>query len=92
VNGFNYLPACAYLFLVSNNFHSKRFFSTEQNEAIKEAEVTKEEEVKAVPQTSEKTVGTAKKHEFQAETKKILDIVVRSLYTDREVSFCMFIY
>ena len=29
--------------------------------------------------------GTSKKHEFQAETKKILDIVVRSLYSDREV-------
>ncbi len=34
---------------------------------------------------TEKAVGGTKKHEFQAETKKILDIVVRSLYTDREV-------
>jgi TNF receptor-associated protein 1 len=30
-------------------------------------------------------LGAAQKHEFQAETRKILDIVVRSLYTEREV-------
>ncbi len=29
--------------------------------------------------------GEAVAHEFQAETKKLLDIVARSLYTDREV-------
>ena len=29
--------------------------------------------------------GDAKKHEFQAETRKLLDIVARSLYTDKEV-------
>lgn len=57
---------------------------------VHEAEVVNEGETKeatkqAAPQSSEKAVGTSKKHEFQAETKKILDIVVRSLYTDREV-------
>ena len=31
--------------------------------------------------------GQAEKHEFQAETTKILDIMAHSLYTDKEVRF-----
>ncbi|PKU33159.1 hypothetical protein llap_16535 [Limosa lapponica baueri] len=31
------------------------------------------------------TPGAASKHEFQAETKKLLDIVARSLYSEKEV-------
>ncbi|EAT48688.1 AAEL000301-PA [Aedes aegypti] len=34
---------------------------------------------------SEKAVGTSDKHEFQAETRMLLDIVARSLYSDKEV-------
>jgi len=30
--------------------------------------------------------GASDKHEFQAETRKLLDIVARSLYSDKEVS------
>lgn len=30
-------------------------------------------------------LGAASKHEFQAETKKLLDIVARSLYSEKEV-------
>eukprot|EP01116_Phalansterium_solitarium_P016149 TRINITY_DN3684_c0_g3_i1.p1 TRINITY_DN3684_c0_g3~~TRINITY_DN3684_c0_g3_i1.p1 ORF type:complete len:740 (-),score=390.53 TRINITY_DN3684_c0_g3_i1:133-2352(-) len=37
------------------------------------------------PLNSEVVVGQAQKHEFQAETRKLLDIVARSLYTDKEV-------
>lgn len=29
--------------------------------------------------------GSFSKHEFQAETKKLLDIVARSLYSEKEV-------
>ena len=35
---------------------------------------------------TEKVVGPSSKHEFQAETRKLLDIVAKSLYTDKEVS------
>lgn len=34
---------------------------------------------------TEKTIGTADKHEFQAETRMLLDIVARSLYSENEV-------
>ncbi|XP_055594168.1 heat shock protein 75 kDa, mitochondrial [Uranotaenia lowii] len=34
---------------------------------------------------SEKPVGASDKHEFQAETRMLLDIVARSLYSDKEV-------
>lgn len=37
------------------------------------------------PENKEVEKGERVKHDFQAETKKILDIVARSLYTDREV-------
>lgn len=32
-------------------------------------------------------LGSASKHEFQAETKKLLDIVARSLYSEKEVRY-----
>lgn len=32
-------------------------------------------------------LGTAVKHEFQAETRQLLDIVARSLYSEKEVYF-----
>ena len=31
------------------------------------------------------TTQTTEKHEFQAEVKQVLDIVVNSLYTDKEI-------
>jgi hypothetical protein len=34
---------------------------------------------------TEKPKGAESKHEFQAETRKILDIVARSIYSEREV-------
>eukprot|EP01111_Echinosteliopsis_oligospora_P007458 TRINITY_DN2250_c0_g1_i5.p1 TRINITY_DN2250_c0_g1~~TRINITY_DN2250_c0_g1_i5.p1 ORF type:complete len:779 (-),score=237.06 TRINITY_DN2250_c0_g1_i5:20-2245(-) len=39
----------------------------------------------AQPSTSETVSGNAVKHDFQTETQKLLDIVARSLYTDKEV-------
>ena len=41
---------------------------------------------------TEKVVGPSSSREFQAETKKLLDIVAKSLYTDKEVSFFNFIF
>jgi len=34
---------------------------------------------------TEKVVGPSTSHEFQAETRKLLDIVAKSLYTDKEI-------
>jgi hypothetical protein len=34
---------------------------------------------------NESVTGNAESHEFQAETRKLLDIVARSLYSDKEV-------
>lgn len=36
--------------------------------------------------------GQADTHEFQAETRKLLDIVAKSLYSEKEVSTCTFSY
>lgn len=36
--------------------------------------------------------GSFSKHEFQAETKKLLDIVARSLYSEKEVCAFVFAY
>lgn len=48
------------------------------------AESKKEPEAK-LPINNEQVTGTTVSREFQAQTRKILDIVARSLYTDREV-------
>ncbi|XP_075035515.1 heat shock protein 75 kDa, mitochondrial [Mixophyes fleayi] len=47
----------------------------------------KEEEppIHTIISDSETVQGSASKHEFQAETKKLLDIVARSLYSEKEV-------
>lgn len=44
-----------------------------------------EEEVHSIIRDSEKPVGSADKYEFQAETRMLLDIVARSLYSENEV-------
>ncbi|KAM3916303.1 heat shock protein 75 kDa, mitochondrial [Leptodactylus fuscus] len=48
---------------------------------------TKEEEpaLHTIISDTESVQGEASKHEFQAETKKLLDIVARSLYSEKEV-------
>ena len=38
------------------------------------------------PPATEKATGVAEEHEFQAETRRLLDIVASSLYSDKEVS------
>ncbi|XP_062875148.1 heat shock protein 75 kDa, mitochondrial isoform X2 [Trichomycterus rosablanca] len=44
-----------------------------------------EEEIHNIISDTEKVEGSFLKHEFQAETKKLLDIVARSLYSEKEV-------
>lgn len=75
------------------SFFSRRY-STEESKietraAESKPEPTEKVEAEVLPENkieiNEKPVGSSVKHEFQAETRKLLDIVARSLYTDREV-------
>ncbi|NWV01097.1 TRAP1 protein, partial [Upupa epops] len=56
-----------------------RAFSTQT------AENKEEETLHNIISNTENVQGAAFKHEFQAETKKLLDIVARSLYSEKEV-------
>ncbi|CAM5143814.1 unnamed protein product [Eretmochelys imbricata] len=49
------------------------------------AENKEEEPLHTIISNTENVKGEASKHEFQAETKKLLDIVARSLYSEKEV-------
>ncbi|MBN3322750.1 TRAP1 protein, partial [Atractosteus spatula] len=49
------------------------------------AESTEEEPLHNIISDTEHVQGSFDKHEFQAETKKLLDIVARSLYSEKEV-------
>uniref|UniRef100_A0AAR2JEG0 Heat shock protein 75 kDa, mitochondrial n=1 Tax=Pygocentrus nattereri TaxID=42514 RepID=A0AAR2JEG0_PYGNA len=46
---------------------------------------TVEEPLHSIISNTENVQGSFSKHEFQAETKKLLDIVARSLYSEKEV-------
>ena len=83
----------------NNQFSTKRFqqlrqFCTEKKTEEREEEETfKAEEADArsedvqteIPVQTETTVGSGEKYEFQAETRKLLDIVACSLYSDKQV-------
>ncbi|XP_060525461.1 heat shock protein 75 kDa, mitochondrial [Cylas formicarius] len=49
------------------------------------SEATKEEDYHSIIKDTEKPIGESTKHEFQAETRMLLDIVARSLYSEKEV-------
>ncbi|MBN3305123.1 TRAP1 protein, partial [Amia calva] len=49
------------------------------------AESSEEEPLHTIISDTENVKGSFSKHEFQAETKKLLDIVARSLYSEKEV-------
>ncbi|XP_036165676.1 heat shock protein 75 kDa, mitochondrial isoform X2 [Myotis myotis] len=61
------------------SFHIARPFSSQA------AEDQKEEPPHSIISSTETVQGSVSKHEFQAETKKLLDIVARSLYSEKEV-------
>lgn len=46
---------------------------------------TKDDDYHTIIKNTEKTTGDGTKHEFQAETRMLLDIVARSLYSEKEV-------
>lgn len=48
--------------------------------------VQTEENYHSIIKDNEKPTGQLDKHEFQAETRMLLDIVARSLYSEKEVS------
>ncbi|XP_053411316.1 heat shock protein 75 kDa, mitochondrial [Nycticebus coucang] len=50
-----------------------------------QAAADREEPVHSIISSTEAVQGSISKHEFQAETKKLLDIVTRSLYSEKEV-------
>nr|XP_023021643.1 heat shock protein 75 kDa, mitochondrial [Leptinotarsa decemlineata] len=54
-----------------------RFLSTETS--------PREEDYHSIIKDTEKPIGESTKHEFQAETRMLLDIVARSLYSEKEV-------
>jgi TNF receptor-associated protein 1 len=53
-----------------------RMFSSESN---------KQEEITIEPTEEEPVISQSERKEFKAETKKLLDIVAHSIYTDKEV-------
>jgi len=76
-------------------FHSQPLLRKGQDDAIDGDVISKASETAAptpesivqevVAPVEEKIVGQSSKHDFQAETRKLLDIVAHSLYTDKEV-------
>ncbi|XP_056468420.1 heat shock protein 75 kDa, mitochondrial [Gadus chalcogrammus] len=59
------------------------YYSTQ--EAEKDEKIPEEEPLHTIINDTENVKGDFSKHEFQAETKKLLDIVARSLYSEKEV-------
>jgi len=57
-------------------------FSTEAQTAVNDEHV---DEIDG----KEKVIGDADRHEFQAETAELLNIVAKSLYSENEVSFVL---
>eukprot|EP01135_Chromosphaera_perkinsii_P012255 Nk52_evm26s2622 gene=Nk52_evmTU26s2622 len=62
----------------------KQFMAEAQEAAAKEEEKEAEQKEELIEET-EKVTGTQSHHEFKAETKKLLDIVAKSLYSEKEV-------
>ncbi|XP_025084764.1 heat shock protein 75 kDa, mitochondrial-like [Pomacea canaliculata] len=61
-------------------FLSQCSLSTESETTVQETE-----EYHTIIKNTEQGKGPTDKHEFQAETRKLLDIVAKSLYSDKEV-------
>ena len=70
-------------FLQQTNIHTKntwRSYSSEAQAAVKD-------EDNNIINDKEKIVGQADRHEFQAETAELLNIVAKSLYSENEVCY-----
>lgn len=75
---------------VEAEFVEKASTTTTEEPVFSEEPIETKGPMKDKLEKTEKVVGEASKHEFQAETRKLLDIVAKSLYTDKEVSFIIF--
>ncbi|TKC34884.1 hypothetical protein EI555_012309 [Monodon monoceros] len=64
---------------LASSSHNGRLFSSQATEE------RQEEPLHSLSSSSETVQGSVSKHELQAETKKLLDIVARSLYSEKEV-------
>ncbi|XP_028913747.1 heat shock protein 75 kDa, mitochondrial [Ornithorhynchus anatinus] len=65
------------------NFGVSSIFASQQYST--QAAENKEDPLHTIISSTESVRGSVSKHEFQAETKKLLDIVARSLYSEKEV-------
>ncbi|CAG9090761.1 unnamed protein product [Plutella xylostella] len=74
LNRSRFIPGCANTY---NKFNESLFSKARRNYSTEAAASEKK--------TSETLKGTSEKREFQAETRMLLDIVARSLYSDKEV-------
>ncbi|XP_052872936.1 heat shock protein 75 kDa, mitochondrial isoform X2 [Anopheles cruzii] len=79
-NGSHLLPPSATLLRVPNTF-SDRLLTTK----VAEDASSGPSGYHSIIRDQEKAVGDTDRHEFQAETRMLLDIVARSLYSDKEV-------
>lgn len=66
-------------------YNFRHFSSKNQEEIILEAEPEKKEAPVSPAIPREPQVSNSEKMEFKAETKKLLNIVAKSIYTDKEV-------
>lgn len=69
----------------ARNLHSSALLFADEK-AADAAEEKGEDAAVAAPASTEEVTGPAKAHTFQAETKRLLEIVAKSLYSEREVS------
>lgn len=76
---FEYIYFLNILLFVANTLQLSRLLSTAASEA-------KESDYHSIISDKEKVTGDGIKHEFQAETRMLLDIVARSLYSEKEVN------
>ncbi|XP_028397610.1 heat shock protein 75 kDa, mitochondrial-like isoform X2 [Dendronephthya gigantea] len=77
-----------YVAIFENHRHKVRYSSTSSEEPIQpEAQngVDEDQDFIHVIQETESVSGPRDKHSFQAETQQLLDIVARSLYSEKEV-------
>lgn len=65
----------------SLNKTTRRFLNTENTFDDNEEQIPENSDISI----NEKVVGNVTKHEFKTETKRLLDIVAKSLYSDKEV-------